>query len=398
MSETHRSSMLHAFRGEPCETIPWAPRMDLWYIALRERGTLPPELEDADIAKIAEYYDIGCHAVRADFTRPRSEDANMFRGIGFDYHPDFPYRFHIDELPVRYDVSGEETKTTVETSTGELTFRLRYSREMRREGISQPFKLEYPIEEPEDLLRAAELFEHLRIVPATDAYEDFRRRVGERGLAVAHGSIAASPFHLLLHELMPMDQFFFWYHDRYNEMKEFEERVAPFFNRLMKVTASSGAEVVLWGTNFDRDITWPPFFQRDIAPWLIRARNTFHETGVLLLCHTDGENSGLFDSYRPIEFDVAESVCAAPMTELSLLEQRRGFGDDVTIWGGIPSVILLPRSTGQDAFTGYLDTLKRSIKKLAPNRSRLIFGVSDNVPPDADLDRLRRIGEWIRSL
>jgi hypothetical protein len=30
--------MLCAVRGEPCGNIPWAPRMDLWYIALRERG------------------------------------------------------------------------------------------------------------------------------------------------------------------------------------------------------------------------------------------------------------------------------------------------------------------------------------------------------------------------
>ncbi len=387
--------MLRALNGKECETIPWAPRMDLWYIALRERGTLPAELLNANVAEIAEYFGFGCHAVRADFTQARSKDANMFRGLGFENHPDFPYRFRLDDLPVRYEVIGEETKTTVETSLGELTFKLRYSKDMRREGISQPFKLEYPVEEPEDLDRAAELFEHLQLDPQPEAYRAFRDRIGEQGVAVTHGSIAASPFHLLLHELMRMDQFFFWYYDRYQEMKRFEERVTPFFDRLMKTAASSGAEVALWGTNFDRDLTWPPFFENDIAPWLERARDCYHDSGVLFLSHTDGENSGLFDSYRPVHFDVVESVCAAPMTELSLLEQRRGFGNDITIWGGIPSVMLLPDSTDESTFTGYLDSIENSLHELAPGRSRLILGVSDNVPPDADLDRLRRIGDWI---
>ena len=41
---THRERMLAAIRGEPTDQLPWAPRMDLWYIAQRARGTLPKNL------------------------------------------------------------------------------------------------------------------------------------------------------------------------------------------------------------------------------------------------------------------------------------------------------------------------------------------------------------------
>lgn len=389
---------IRAIQGEETPTIPWIPRMDLWYIALRERGTLPGGLEDANVVDIAQYFGFGTHAVRADYTRPRDRDANMFRGLGYENHPDYPFRIELSSLPVDYSIEGEHTRTVVETPEGVVDFHLRYSASMRADGISQPFKLSYPVEELADLDAVASLFEHLEVIPAPDAYRNFHDRVGTSGLAVAHGSIAASPFHLLLHELMPMDRFFFWYHDHYDALKRFEERVKPFFERLIDAVAASGAEVALWGTNFDRDLTWPPFFAEDIAPWLMRVRDRFHEQGLKMLCHTDGENSGLFDSYRPVGFDVAESVCTAPMTELDLLTQRRGYGDEVTVWGGIPSVMLLADSTDRDTFEAYLARLGTELGELAPARSQLIIGVSDNVPPDCDLGRLRRVGEWIATV
>jgi hypothetical protein len=197
---------------------------------------------------------------------------------------------------------------------------------------------------------------------------------------------------------MPMDRFFFWYHDRYRELKEFEDRMTPFFDSLINAVCDSGADIALWGANFDRDLTWPPFFDRDIAPWLRKVKKQFHEAEMMLLCHTDGENAKLFDSYGKVGFDVVESVCTAPMTELTLIEQRKGWGDEVAIWGGIPSVLLLPDSVSDEAFVSYLSHLEREIYVLAPKASRLIFGVSDNVPPDADMDRLNRIGEWVSSI
>ena len=395
MAMNNHERMLRALRGEPVDRIPWAPRMDLWYIALRERRTAPQGLEDANIVDIARHFGFAVHAVRSDSTLPRPREASMFRGLGYENHPDYAFRFELTDLPCTHSVEGDEVTTSVETSHGPVSFRLRYTSGMRADGISQPFKLSYPVEEPEDLDRVAELFEHMRVVPTPETYRAFHDRIGDDGLAVAHGSISASPIHLLLHELMRMDRFYFWYHDRYTELKRFEERMTPFFDRIIDAVAGAGAEAVLWGANFDRDLTWPPFFDRDIAPWLVRVRDRLHAAGSLLLCHTDGENAHLFPSYSAVGFDIAESLCTSPMTELSLVEQRRGFGDEVCIWGGIPSVALLSDSFSESDFRGYLDSLDRDLAEIAPAASRMIFGVSDNVPPDADLSRLNAIGEWI---
>src|ERR1039457_1128565 len=89
---THRERMLAAIRGEPTDRLPWAPRMDLWCIAHRARGTLPRKFQGLDTAGIADVLGVACHAVRADFTVARDPRDFMLRGLGIENHPDAPYR------------------------------------------------------------------------------------------------------------------------------------------------------------------------------------------------------------------------------------------------------------------------------------------------------------------
>jgi hypothetical protein len=79
------------------------------------------------------------------------------------------------------------------------------------------------------------------------------------------------------------------------------------------------------------------------------------------------------------------------MTRCTLEEIRKGMGPDTTVWGGIPSVSLLPDTMSDSAFESYLDEIFDHLG----SGERLIFGVSDNVPPDADLSRLTRIASRI---
>ncbi|MFH1566613.1 MAG: uroporphyrinogen decarboxylase family protein, partial [Gemmatimonadota bacterium] len=144
----------------------------------------------------------------------------------------------------------------------------------------------------------------------------------------------------------------------------------------------------------DRDLTWPPFFREQIAPWLRRVADRLHRAGKRLLTHTDGENEGLLPLYTECRFDVAESVCPAPMTRLTLRQLREGFGRGIAVWGGVPSVALLPESMDDAAFEAYVDQL---FEQIGDGR-HLILGVSDNVPPDADLERLARIGQRCAAL
>lgn len=390
----HRERILAALRGQPSDQIPWSPRMDLWCIALRARGTLPPRFAGLDLVGISEQLDCACHVAQgADYTIVGERDLTL-RGLGFDNHPDYPFRVELVGLSVRFERDAENLRTWIETPAGTIYTHLHQDARMLRDGISLPFVQSYALETLDDLKALAIVFDHLRVVPTPESHRAFRERVGDRGVVVARGSVAASPLHLMLHELVAMDQFFYHYVDVRDKLRALAEHMEPLFEAMLEALCQGEAEVVMWGANYDRDLTSPPFFEREMLPWLQRAAERLRAAGKLMLCHTDGENSGLFALYRECGFDVAESVCPSPMTECSLAETREELGPNVTIWGGIPSVALLDDVMDDQSFESYLDDLLAHLG----TGERLVLGVADNVPPDANMTRLAHIRERIASL
>ena len=383
----HRERMLATIAGAPSDALPWAPRMDLWLIAQQARGSLPPALRNADTVDIAKHFGFACHAVRGDFTAPRDPRDWMLRGFGIENHPDFPYRVDVSSLPVEFSSDGARYRTTIHTPAGDATAILEMTDAMRRDGMSIPFVKKRPIESPADFEAVAQVFEHLEVVRTPASYAAFHARIGEHGLAVAQGPIAAAPVHFVLHDLMNMEAFFYLYMDDAAAIHRFADRLRPFFDAALDALLGCEAELVWWGANYDQQVTWPAFFRDEIAPWLRTIGDRVRAGGKRLATHADGENHQLLPLFPGCRLDVAESVCTEPMTSDSLADLRAGMGDRTTIWGGIPSVALLHDSMTDAQFEAHLDKVFEALG----SGERLILGVSDNVPPDVDLDRLNRI-------
>jgi hypothetical protein len=68
-----------------------------------------------------------------------------------------------------------------------------------------------------------------------------------------------------------------------------------------------------------------------------------------VICHCDGENSGLLDLIKDSGMHVAEAVTPYPMTKVKIGEYYQRWGDKLTIWGHIPGVLLTAETaTDQD--------------------------------------------------
>ena len=288
---THRERMLAAMRGEPVDRLPWAPRMDLWYIANREMGELPERLAGHNMVDLARELGVACHAVRADFTRLRSPQQIMLSGFGLDLHYDYPFKVEVVGLPVEFQHDEDNYFTVIETPAGKVTTHTCLTNPMLRNGISFPFIKSYPVKSKNDLEAVGQVFEHLEVIPTPEAYAEFQKRVGDQGVAVAAGLYAASPMHLLLHDLMPMELFFDFYFEERDALNQFANRITPFFESVLDAVLQCTAEVVYWGSNYDQNTTWPPFFRDEIVPWLQKVSKRVHAADRLLLTHTDGENN-----------------------------------------------------------------------------------------------------------
>ena len=142
---THRERMLAAIRGEATDALPWAPRMDLAYIAWKACDEVPARFAGMNTAQIADELDAGCHSVRGDYTLAREPSEVMLRGFGFDNHPDYPCRVEVRGLKVDFEHDAGHYRTTIHTSAGPVTTELVMTRSMAASGISLPFVEKYPL-------------------------------------------------------------------------------------------------------------------------------------------------------------------------------------------------------------------------------------------------------------
>ena len=167
--------------------------------------------------------------------------------------------------------------------------------------------------------------------------------------------------------------------------------MGPYYAAIRNAAANSPAEVILLGGNYDDAITSPPFFRKHILPALSSYASELQAKGKYLMTHTDGENRRLVPLYLEAGFHVADSLCPAPMTRLPFADIRAAFGNQIAIWGGIPSVLLCPTSASVDEFKSFVDNLIESER----GQSKLILGVSDMVTADCEWERLEYITERV---
>jgi len=386
---THRERILKALRAEPVDRLPWVPRLDLWYNAHRYCGTLPEPWREASLLDITADLGVGYHAVIPDFLDTEHPDETCDRALGLDHVRNQPYRLRFRRTRRIVEHRGDRTRVVYKLPQGELAAVLRYDEAMRRAGITLLHVEEPVVKSVDDYPLLVALFEDLVVEPDQSRYLAHRAQIGEAGVAVALANVAASPVHHLLKEVVPYDRLYFDLHDHPGVIADTARAIEPVLQQVVAACARSEAEVVLCGANYDLMVTPPPFFEQHIAPWLKQTADTLHEAGKLLLTHTDGENLQLNHFYKECGVDVADSVCPAPMTQLSLADYRRDFGTRPAIWGGLCAVCVLPESMTEAQFEAHVDEARAAVG----DGQGIVFSLADTTPPGASLERIRRIGE-----
>ena len=390
---THRQRLLAAVRGDMPDHLPYAPRIDLWFNANSLNGTLPQRHRGRTRDEIALSEGWALHKVVADHLHQPDPDAMLHRALGVHYMKEYVAHFTFtDRIKIDVQREGDRTRIRYTTAKGSITTSTVYSQEMRRSGTSVPWIEEHAVKTPYDLKVLAGIFENMDVVANYEAFKAHQAEVGENGLPVTAFTVAAGPVHHIQKYFLDATEFFHYYRDHQPEILYLADVLAPLYEKALRVVAGSPAEVIQWGSNFDDMLTFAPMFAKHFVPWIRKAKEVLSPIGIRILCHTDGENRGLMDLLHESGMDVAEAVCPAPMTKVSIQEYYRRWSDRITIFGGVPSNLLLPQLTPEKDFQDFMDGLFSGIGAGA----RFILGVADTTPPDADFERLVRIGDMVR--
>jgi len=389
---THRQRILMTMRGEMPDMLPCVPRIDLWYNANSMAGTLPQQHKGRTQDEISRAEGWALHKIVPEFLRIRRPEDNLHRALGIYSLKEltFSYNFSSDiEIKVRHE--GDSSHVEYHTPLGMVSTTTTYTKEMRSSGASITWIEEHAIKKREDYRVVGYIFENLELTPNFDDFITWKDDIGEDGVAVTMASLSSSPMHHIQKELLDATAFYYHYHDYQREMRELAESVENYYDQALKIIGDSPAEAVLWGGNFDDMITYPSYFEKEIMPWIRKASEILGEKGKMVICHCDGENLGLMDLIRDSAMHVAEAVTPYPMTKVKIEEYYRRWSDKLTIWGGIPEILLMAETATEQDLEAYLDHL---FKVVAPGR-RFILGIADTTPPKAVFDRLIRIAERV---
>lgn len=381
-----KERILATLAGKPTDVLPFVPRLDNWYYANEANGTLPNQYKNATLREMTDDLGLGFHSIVPNFKDWRVNDGDLHVGLGiYDLNLN-PWRIQFHNVKISHERTEQgELRVTYETPKGTITSNVIYTDQMRRDGITLYVHKEFPIKSYEDYPAMAYLFENAEVIPDYERYAEYQKNfIGNRGIAVALSAMWASPGHYLIKELMSFENFYLERYDEKDEMDNFIKKIRPFCNKLFDAAINSPAEVILSGANYDFTFTTPDMFEEYVAPELLRQSEIAHSRNKYLATHTDGENTMLTELYMKSGFDIADSICPAPMTKVSLKETIEIFAGTKTIWGGIPSTATMNETMSNDKFIQLMDETMETIGR----GDHIILSVADTLPPSADFDRI----------
>jgi hypothetical protein len=298
------------------------------------------------------------------------------------------FNVRYEGLEVRNERAPGVARQRFITPHGEVTFG-RILSEKVSGTTDQGLPLEHPIHSVEDYRVLEYIAEHTYYDPCYDDYLAYEAAVGDEGYPMV--SCGDVPFHYFLLHLAGYNQAYF---EMVDHAEEFERLIALMEQvdreRLWPVVAESPARLILHGVHFDSQMTPPHMFRKYMTPYYKDFSALLHSRGKSLTWHADDDSKDILAEVKDAGFDMSECFCTAPMVEVTLQDARAAWGNDVIIFGGVPSIILEPTFPEAD-FEAYL---RDAFRVIAPGDA-FIFGVADNVMPTSIIERVERISELV---
>ena len=362
---THRERLLAVIERRQPDRLPWVPRLQLWYRAHSRKGTLPEKYRDWSLREIEKDLGLGAPA----------RDGAIFTT-------------RLTNVEVRCYREGDDEVTEYITPVGSVSTRRRGSKELDDAGIGGR-TTEYLIKRTEDYAVVEYMAENTEVKPDYKRYLAYERELGEDGVPLI--GIGWCPMGQIMRRYIGYNDFFYELNDHPVQVEHLLEVLTEQAAKLLHIAAESPAKLLLYGGHFDSQFTPPPFFKKYFLPFFQEWAEVLHKHDKLLVCHADSDTSLILDLIREAGFDMAECFVTYPMVPCTLEQVRTAWGNDVIIWGGIPSTILCDPITDE-----YFEQYMLNLFKIIAPGDAFILGIADNVMPEARIERVRRVSEMVQ--
>jgi len=358
---TNKERILATFKGKKVDRIVWQPRIEHWYNVNRARGTLPEEYKNMGLI---ELYDDLDASIR------------YYYGAG-------PYLkiSYYGDARVKEEWSSNEIIVKWTAPQGELVQRYK----LAEFGFSWS-PVEYPVKRINDLEVMEYILRHKRVEFDYGAYEKASKILGDRG--VVQFWVERSPLQRLILDYIGFENAIYALHDYPDRIKRFLKVVEETDNSLYKVIADCPCELQNFGENIDSNLDSPPLYNEYLLPYYKKRVEQLHKRHKFCYIHMDGSLKTLLPYINEAGFDGIEAATPLPQGDVSLEELKRAMGNTILL-DGIPAVLFL-------SYYSYRELEDFTLKVLGMFSPNLILGVSDELPPNSDIEKVKFVSKIVK--
>jgi hypothetical protein len=257
----------------------------------------------------------------------------------------------------------------------------------RRTGLTQQ-RSDFPIKRLEDIPVIQYMLRARRWVFDREVYKTGVAVVGDRAEPTIY--IQRVNLQRLFLEYMGFENTLYALHDYPREMERLIRTIDETDEAMLEVVADCPIRVINFGDNVHSHLLGARLFERFLLPIYRRRAEILHRAGKYVYAHWDGYVRELLPYVHETGLDGIEAITPQPQGDVTLDEAKAALGNDLTLVDGIPAVYFLRDYPVEDLVActrGVLDLF-------AP---RLILGISDEISPPGDIERVRLVSETVRA-
>lgn len=356
----YAKAMLDVFAGKDPGRVIWQPRIDYWYAVNKARGTLPAHMRNFSLIDLHDY----CHASVRYFV--------------------WPLRISFKNVEIsREEIDDKSFRMVWKTPVGVLTESFHYD-----DYRLSAYNSEYLLKTEDDFRIYEYCLQDESWSFDLASYEANLAEYGQRGAPIFF--FRRSPIQGLFIEKMGFETAVYFMNDHPQLIERYVETAAAADDAMYRVLFEAPTPIYNFGENIDHNMNSPRLWRQHLAPYYQKRAGQFRAAGKYSTIHIDGAMKWLLDEIRTSPFDGIEACTPLPQGDVTIAEIKAALGDKVLL-DGIPAIFFLPMYP----FEEIAECLKEVVETFYP---RLILGISDELPPDGDIERVRRVGEMVQEL
>ncbi len=385
-----KENILSLFRGDQPDQIVWQPRIENWYNVNHAHGTLPPKYSGKSLMEV--YDELGCspRPYLIPYPSPedlRSEATDKWKGFAPQDVPPVIKADLDSTLDGEIEVTGTGSRgdKIIErwyTPKGNLTRKWMISEDSISQRVS-----EYPIKSLEDLDILEYILTHQEWEFDYDAYREAEKQIGDRAAIAAISPRA--PFIQYIMFYLNYEDAIILLHKHRDRIESFLELAEEADRKAFEVIKDSPVDVVCLPTNLDGQLVSPPLFEEFILPHYLEYGSILKEAGKYVYAHWDGRVKPLLPFARQTGLHGIEALTPVPQGDMTIEEIDEALGDEMILLDGVPANYFLPYQYDEELL---IRETKRILDNLSPN---IILGISDEIPADGDINRVKIVSEIV---